>query len=116
MTTLVQAREQARTLIASLIQGMDPREEAKKAQERAAAQAITFREALEQFLAKASLAPATHKKYLQALITFRDQADLPLTWWTQDRVVEVHAARSRTTQAVADHPRKSPRRFPEGHY
>jgi integrase len=97
------ARAEATALMQKFVSGKDPREERRKAKEVRELQALTFRTALETFLEEADIADGTRVKYRQALTTtFKEVADKPLTYFTPERVREMHKARSEQSRSRAD--------------
>lgn len=97
------ARQQAKELLAKLLKGEDPREERRKEQEVKDLRALTYQQALEGFLAVADITDGTRKKYrLSLATTFKDVADKPLTWFTRERVRQIHKARTTESRSRAD--------------
>jgi len=103
--TVEMARADATKEQRELEKGIDRREERRKEEALSKALGLTYREALEAFLAQAdSLAPRTIVKYrLSLTTTFRELADLPLAdTFTPRKVQEVHKARSLESPSRAD--------------
>ena len=67
------ARQAAKDLLGKLMKGEDPKEERRQEQEVQALQSLTYRQALEEFLAAADITEGTRKKY-------RTESDHHLQW------------------------------------
>ena len=102
--TVEMARAKATTDQRELEQGIDRREDHRKADATAKARGLTFREALEAFLSQADIAPRTKLKYRLALTTtFKDLADKPLAEaFTLKSIPALHKARSLESPSRAD--------------
>lgn len=98
-----QARAGTRELLRSLNAGIDPREERRREEEARGLRALSYRDALEQFLADADVTEGTRRKYRQSVnTTFKAVADKPLTHLTSERVRAIHRERSNTSKSRAD--------------
>ena len=103
ITGVEEARRAATDLIKQLQKGEDPREEQRKAAEVQQLRSLTYRKALEGFLAEADVTEGTRKKYRVSLrTTFKDVADKPLTYFTPERVRKLHKDRSEQSRSRAD--------------
>ena len=104
VTSVQSARDAATDLLKSLVKGEDPKETERREKEVLELQKLTFRSALEAFLADSpALAKKTHKKYRESLsTTFKDVADKPLPYFTEERVRDLHHQRSQESRARAD--------------
>jgi integrase len=98
-----EARRESQDLLKKLHKGVDPKDEQRKAAEVRELQGLTYRKALEGYLADADVTEGTRKKHrLSLTTTFRDVADKPLTYLTPERVRSIHKARSLQTRSRAD--------------
>lgn len=102
--TVEMARTKALEILRELEQGIDRKEDRRKADATAKARGLTFREALEAFLSQADIAPRTKLKYRLALTTtFKDLADKPLAdAFTPKTIPALHKARSLESPSRAD--------------
>ena len=100
------ARQQAAELIATMLKGIDPKTKAKADQEADAANKLTLREALDNYLAaRKTLRSKTAHDYRCCLERYlSDWLDKPLKGITPDRVEERHRE---IQQAVANRGRTS---------
>ena len=102
--TVEMARSKALEILRELEQGIDRKEDRRKADATAKARGPTFRQALEAFLAQADIAPRTKLKYRLALTTtFKALADKPLAEaFTLKTIPALHKARSLESPSRAD--------------
>ncbi len=98
------ARKEAKDLLQLLLQHKDPKVEHRQAEEVKELQALTYRQALEQFLEDSpALTEGTRKKYrLSLTTTFKEVVDKPLNYLTSQRVRRIHEKRSQESKSRAD--------------